>query len=77
LRSNGRDARSARPAIPSGVLELRGEGETAGYSGVDLELLEVLADVRRLGLGDVFPVSVAVPYMAAVRKLVELERARR
>jgi len=57
----------------SGVLELRGEGETAGYSGVDLELLEVLADVRRLGLGDVFPVSVAVPYMAAVRKLVELE----
>ncbi|HEU0031572.1 MAG TPA: MerR family transcriptional regulator [Kofleriaceae bacterium] len=57
----------------AGVLELRGEGETAGYSGVDLVLLDILADVRRLGLGDVFPVSIAEPYLAAVKKLVELE----
>jgi DNA-binding transcriptional MerR regulator len=57
----------------AGVLELRGEGETAGYSGGDLKLLDILADVRRLGLGDVFPISVAEPYMAAVRKLVEFE----
>jgi DNA-binding transcriptional MerR regulator len=57
----------------AGVLELRGEGETAGYSGTDLALLDILADVRRLGLGEVFPISVAEPYMAAVRKLVELE----
>ena len=57
----------------AGVLELRGEGETAGYSGLDLELLDILADVRRQGLGTVFPISVAEPYLAAVRKLVEFE----
>lgn len=57
----------------AGVLELVGEGETAGYAGIDLRLLDILADVRRLGLGDVFPATVAEPYLAAVRKLVELE----
>ena len=57
----------------AGVLDLRGEGETAGYSGIDIKLLDILADVRRLGLGEVFPISVAEPYMAAVKKLVELE----
>ncbi len=57
----------------AGVLELRGEGETAGYSGLDLELLDILADVRRRGLGTVFPISVAEPYLTAVRKLVEFE----
>lgn len=57
----------------AGVLELRGEGETAGYSGIDLRLLDILSDVRRLGLGDVFPISVAEPYMTAVKKLVEFE----
>ena len=57
----------------AGVLELKGEGETAGYAGIDLRLLDILADVRRLGLGDVFPVSIAEPYMVAVKKLVELE----
>jgi DNA-binding transcriptional MerR regulator len=56
-----------------GILDLKGEGETAGYSGVDLKLLEILADVRRLGLGEIFPVSVAEPYMAAVKKLVQVE----
>ena len=57
----------------AGVLELRGEGDTAGYSGIDLRLLDILADVRRLGLGELFPVSVAEPYFAAVKKLVEFE----
>jgi DNA-binding transcriptional MerR regulator len=57
----------------AGVLQLRGDGETAGYSGIDLRLLEILGDLRRLGLGDVFPISIAEPYMVAVRKLVEFE----
>lgn len=57
----------------AGVLELRGDGETAGYGGIDLELLDILADVRRLGLGDLLPISVAAPYLAAVKKLVEFE----
>jgi len=57
----------------SGVLDLVGDGETAGYAGIDLKLLDILADVRKSGLGDVFPASVAEPYMAAVKKLVELE----
>lgn len=57
----------------AGVLDLIGEGETAGYSGVDLALLDLLADVRRAGLGELFPASVAEPYLAAVRTLVEFE----
>jgi DNA-binding transcriptional MerR regulator len=57
----------------AGVLDLRGEGETAGYGGIDLKLLDILADVRRLGLADVFPISVAEPYMKAVKSLVALE----
>jgi hypothetical protein len=56
-----------------GVLELRGDGETAGYAGADLALLEILAEVQRAGLGALFPASVAEPYMDAVRKLVEFE----
>ena len=57
----------------AGVLELRGEGETAGYGGADLRLLDLLADVRRLGFGGLFPASVAAAYLVAVTKLVELE----
>lgn len=57
----------------AGILELRGEGETAGYSGIDLELLDLLGEVRRQGLGDVFPPSIAEAYLGAVKKLVELE----
>ena len=57
----------------AGVLELRGEGETAGYSGLDLELLDILGDVQRLGLAAVFPIAIAEPYMAAVKKLAEVE----
>ena len=57
----------------AGVLELRGEGDTAGYSGIDLRLLDIFADVRRLGLGDLFPISVAEPYFTAVKKLVAFE----
>ena len=57
----------------AGILELKGEGDTAGYSGIDIKLLDILADVRRLGLGDVFPISIAEPYMSAVKKLFELE----
>ena len=53
----------------AGVLELRGEGETAGYTGIDLELLDILADVRRLGFGELFPIAIAEPYLAAVKKL--------
>ena len=43
------------------------------YRGIDLELLELLADVRRAGLGDIFPLSIVEPYVAAVRALVRLE----
>lgn len=57
----------------SGVLELRGEGDTAGYSGLDLEVLEILADAHRTGMTALFPISIAEPYLAAVKQLVELE----
>ena len=57
----------------AGVLELRGEGDTAGYSGLDLRLLDILADIRRRGLGELFPISIAEAYLAAIKKLVEFE----
>jgi DNA-binding transcriptional MerR regulator len=59
----------------AGVLELRGDGDTAGYGGADLELLEIIAEVRRRGLTEVFPISVAEPYLAAVKRLVQFEVA--
>lgn len=43
------------------------------YRGVDLALLGILADLRRAGLGEVFPLSLVEPYLAAVRGLVRLE----
>jgi DNA-binding transcriptional MerR regulator len=57
----------------AGVLTLKGEGETAGYGGTDLRLLDILAETRRLGLGELFPVETAELYMNAVRELVKLE----
>ncbi|HTJ47382.1 MAG TPA: MerR family transcriptional regulator [Kofleriaceae bacterium] len=49
------------------------------YAGADLELLELLDEIRRRGLGDVFPLSALEPYAAATRALVrvELEMLRR
>lgn len=57
----------------AGVLTLKGEGDTAGYGGTDLRLLDILAETRRLGLGELFPVETAEIYMNAVRELVKLE----
>lgn len=57
----------------AGILELRGAGATAGYSGADLLILDVIAGVRQRGLSAVFPLSLAEPYRAAVQRLVELE----
>src|SRR6185503_20273345 len=49
------------------------------YAGADLELLELLDEIRKRGLGDVFPLSALEPYTAATRALVrvELEMLRR
>jgi DNA-binding transcriptional MerR regulator len=43
------------------------------YRGIHLELLGVLTDLRRNQLGDVFPLSLVEPYVAAVRGLIRLE----
>jgi DNA-binding transcriptional MerR regulator len=53
----------------------RGTGAEAEavYGGVELALLGILADLRRAGLGEVFPLSLVEPYLAAVRGLVRLE----
>jgi hypothetical protein len=55
------------------VLELEGKGATAGYTGSDLVVLDVISDVRRAGYGAVFPLALVMTYMNAVRTLVELE----
>ncbi|MBE7454769.1 MAG: MerR family transcriptional regulator [Kofleriaceae bacterium] len=43
------------------------------YSGADLEILEVIDEVRRTGMGDLFPMPILAPYAAAVRTLVRVE----
>lgn len=73
IRSHGVTRAELDRLEKAGILELRGEGETAGYAGLDLTLLDVLAEVRRLGLGDVFPPAIAETYLALVKPLVEAE----
>jgi DNA-binding transcriptional MerR regulator len=48
-------------------------GKQAVYTGVDLELLEVIDDTRKKGLGDLFPMAILEPYAAALRELVRFE----
>jgi DNA-binding transcriptional MerR regulator len=48
------------------------QGE-AVYTGADLELLEVIHDTRKRGLGSLFPMEILEPYAAAIRALVRLE----
>ena len=50
-----------------------GGGGEPVYRGTDAELLELLADIRRQGLGDVFPISLVEPYAAAVRAMIRIE----
>lgn len=57
----------------TGLLELRGAGETAGYSGPDLDIVELLAEIRRNGYGELFPISIGPAYLAAVRELLATE----
>jgi DNA-binding transcriptional MerR regulator len=43
------------------------------YSGADLDLLEVIDETRRKGLGDVFPMEILPDYTEFLRKLVQQE----
>lgn len=57
----------------AGVIELRGTGETAGYSGPDLDIVELVAEIYRQGYREVFPIEVAAKYLAEIKKLVMFE----
>jgi DNA-binding transcriptional MerR regulator len=48
------------------------DGEVT-YGGADLEILEIIDEVRRTGMGDLFPMPILAPYAAAVRTLVRVE----
>ncbi len=48
-------------------------GDELVYAGPDLEILEVIDEVRRSGMGDLFPMPILAPYAAAVRTLVRVE----
>jgi DNA-binding transcriptional MerR regulator len=48
-------------------------GGVVVYRGVDVELLQVLADIRGQALGDIFPLSLVEPYAAAVRAMIRVE----
>jgi DNA-binding transcriptional MerR regulator len=43
------------------------------YTGADLDLLEVIDETRAKGLGDLFPMPILEPFVAAVRTLVRVE----
>lgn len=59
----------------AGVLELSGEGETAGYSGPDRDIVELVGEVRRLGYGELFPIEIGAIYLEAVKRLISVEIA--
>jgi DNA-binding transcriptional MerR regulator len=48
-------------------------GKRPVYRGADLEILEVIDETRRRGLGELFPMAILGPYAAAVRTLVKVE----
>ena len=50
-----------------------GRGGEPIYANSDLEILEVIDETRRAGLGDLFPMPILEPYAAAVRTLVRVE----
>lgn len=43
------------------------------YAGPDLDIIEVIHETRERGMGDLFPMSILEPYVAAVRSLVRME----
>ncbi|MEZ4404590.1 MAG: MerR family transcriptional regulator [Kofleriaceae bacterium] len=53
--------------------DLAGPGSDGRYAGADLELLEIIDETRRRGLGELFPMAILGPYAAAVRTLVRTE----
>lgn len=57
----------------SHVIQLEGKGDTAGYSGADLAIVELAADMHRLGYGEIFPVALGADYLRAIHDLVAVE----
>jgi DNA-binding transcriptional MerR regulator len=55
------------------ALPRSGEGGTPVYRGADLDLLEVIDETRRKGLGDVFPMEILPRYVDFLRRLVQDE----
>jgi DNA-binding transcriptional MerR regulator len=49
------------------------EGGGQAYCGADLDLLEVIDETRRKGLGDVFPMEILPRYVSFLRQLVQDE----
>lgn len=57
-----------------GLLDpVRGEDGEEWYEAVDLELMRVIDETRRKGLGDFFPMEILAPYRDAVLGLVRME----
>lgn len=50
-----------------------GLAEGKAFTGAELELLEVIDETRRKGLGDLFPMEILAPYAEALRALVTFE----
>ncbi len=55
-----------------GLIEVAATDEHV-YRGAELEVLEVISQVRENGMGELFPMPILEPYVAAVRTLVRVE----
>lgn len=49
------------------------EDGTQTYSDADLEIIAIIDEVRRKGMGDLFPMPILKPYAEKVRELVRME----
>lgn len=72
LRSLDLTAAELDGLAAAGLAEPAGDGP-ARYEGADLEILAIIDEVRRTGLGPLFPMPILGPYAEAVRALVRVE----
>jgi len=56
-----------------GLVQPSSSTAASTYEGADLDLLEIIDETRRKGLGDLFPLAILEPYAAAIRTLIRVE----
>lgn len=73
LKTEGLSRAELTQLEDAGIIEVQGEGETAGYSGPDRDIVEMIGELRRHGYGEVFPLEIGPVYLDAVKRLLAVE----